>query len=229
MNSKVLFAGIDGSGKSSCMEAVIERLESEYNILKISNYDPCIFYKGKKTPAFKFKTYSILNYIRPISVKYKFFRIFLLINFTYKYVLSKYLEISKKSNFIIYETDLLLHPVVYITYHFPYSKLLNKTLGFKLVSLFFGSKKKSIIFYLDTKSEIAMDRIRKRGNEIDPHENLEDLENLRLEFNKVLQVALDCGYEIYRIDTNKKNLNAVVDEVQLILEKSNHGRRACEI
>lgn len=229
MDSKVLFAGIDGSGKSSCLDAVIKRLEPEFSILKISNYDPCFYYKGKQTPAFKLKLHSIMDYIRPMSVKYKFYGIFLLINFTYKYVLSKYLELFKKSNIIIYDTDLLLHPAVYITYHFPYSKMVNNSLRFKIVSSLFGSKKKSMIFYLDTKPEIAMERIQIRGIEIHSHENLEDLEKLRMEFDKVLQVAIKGGYQIFRIDTNARTLNEVVDEVQSIIERNLHGRCAREI
>jgi len=229
MDSRVLFAGIDGSGKSSCLEAIIKRLDSEYSILKISNYDPCFYYRGEKTPAFKFNLNSILDYMRPVSVKYKFFGIFLLINFTYKYVLSKYLELFKKSNLIIYETDLLLHPAVYITYHFQMSKILNSRLRFKILSLLFGSKKKSMVFYLDTNPRIAMKRILKRGSVIDSHENIEDLEKLRMEFDKVLKVALDRGYKIYRIDTNQRNLDGVADEVQLIIERKLHGRRSREI
>ena len=222
MKHKVLFAGIDGSGKSTCLDLLISKLESKYSILKIGNCDPYIFFKGEKKSAIKYRSYKIMEYIRPISVRYRFYGIFLLLNFTYKFLLSKYVELLKKSDLIMYETDTLLHPAVYITYHMPFSRMITNGSRFKICSFLFGAKRNFSIFYLDAKPEVAMERIHKRaekGDDIHGHENTRDLTKLKKEFDSMLEVASENGFEIFRINTNHKSLDEVAKEVQIILEE----------
>jgi thymidylate kinase len=75
------------------------------------------------------------------------------------------------------------------------------------------------IFYLDVEPEVAMERICKRGSPIQPHENVRDLGTLRNEFADIIEIALKYGFEIFRINTNVKNLEEVTDEVHSIIEK----------
>lgn len=222
MKHKILFAGIDGSGKSTCMDLLISRLQSRYSIMKIGNYDPYLFYKGKKEPAVKYRYYKIMDHIRPIAKKYHFYSLFLVFNFTYKFLISKYLELFKKSDIIIYDTDTLLHPAVYITYHISFTKKINSALRLKICSMLFGSRRNFSIFYLDTDPEVAMKRIHKRaetGVDIHSHENIMDLRTLKSEFDSMIEVASENGFEIFKINTNERNLDEVVREVQTLLEK----------
>jgi len=222
MKHKILFAGIDGSGKSTCMDLLISRLQSRYSIMKIGNYDPYFFYKGEKKPAVKYRYYKIMDYIRPIAKKYRFYSVFLIFNFIYKFLISKYLELFKRSDMIVYDTDTLLHPAVYITYHMPFSKMIKSSLRFKICSMLFGSKRNFSIFYLDTEPEVAIKRIHRRaetGVDIHSHENIRDLKTLKKEFDNMLEVASENGFEIFKINTNEKSLEEVVKEIQIILEK----------
>ncbi len=85
--------------------------------------------------------------------------------------------------------------------------------------MLFGSKRKCAIFYLDTEPTVAMERIRKRGADIQEHENPEDLYRLKEEFDKMVEVATASGLRIFRIGTNHKSLDEVADQIQRILEE----------
>ncbi len=222
MKLRILFAGIDGSGKSTCLDLLISKLDSTYSIMKISKLNPCIFFKGERKLAVKHTGYEIMEYIRPISVKYRFHSVFLIMNFIYKFLISKYLELFKESDIVIYDSDILLHPAVHITYHLPFTSMIKNGLRFRIASMLFGSKRNLLIFYLDTEPEIAMERIHKRaekGVDIHAHENTRDLKRLKEKFDNILEVASENGFEIFRINTNNKSLDEVANQVQTILEK----------
>jgi adenylate kinase len=222
MKLRILFAGIDGSGKSTCLDLLIPKLDSRYSIMKISKLTPYIFFKGERKLVVKYTGYEIMDYIRPISMKYHFHSAFLILNFMYKFLVSKYLELFKKSDIIIYDSDILLHPAVHITYHLPFTRFIKNGLRFRIASILFGSKRNLSIFYLDTDPEIAMGRIQRRaekGVDIHTHENTKDLQRLKEEFDKILETASENGFEIFRINTNEKSLDEVANQVQTILEK----------
>lgn len=218
MKHRVLFAGIDGSGKTTCLNLLIPRMESKYSITKIGNCDPHIHYRGESKSFFRHRYYSVIERIRPLSIKYHFHSLFLIFNFTYKLLVSKYAEVSTHTDLIMYETDTLLHPAVYINYHLPFTRLISAKLKFKLLSLVFGSKNNSSIFYLDTAPEMAMERIHRRASHINAHENTRDLTKLKKYFEIVQEVAIREGYAIFRIDTNNKSLDEVAREVERIVE-----------
>lgn len=218
MKHRVLFAGIDGSGKTTCLNLLIPRMESKYSITKIGNCDPCTYYRGESKSFFRCRYYSVIERIRPISIKYHFHSLFLIFNFIYKLLVSKYAELSTQSDLIMYETDTLLHPAVYINYHLPFTRVIHSKLKFSLLSLIFGSKNNSSIFYLDTAPEVAMKRIHRRASHINAHENTRDLTKLKKDFEIVQEVALRQGYAIYRIDTNNRSLEEVAREVERIVE-----------
>jgi cytidylate kinase len=222
MKHKIAFAGIDGSGKTTCMDLLISKLQSRYNLTKVG--DPCIFCKDGEKKVVRNTYYRVKGRVRPISKKYGFYNLFLIWSFICKFLVAKYLELFKKNDLIMYESDILLHAAVYITYHFPFSKIISSNLRFKIVSMLLGtkSKKNFSIFYMDTEPEVAMERIHKRaetGVDIHAHENTRDLKKLKKEFDDILEVASEKGFEIFRINTNGKSLDEVAIEVQTILEK----------
>jgi len=219
IREKVLFAGIDGSGKTTCLNLMVSKLEDRYSIIKIGNHDPYFFYQGTRRCAVKNKLYKIINWLRPMSKRLRCYGLFLIVNFTYKYLLAKYVEWFKKSDIIMYETDVLLHPIVYIRYHFPFSRWISGTLRFKIVKTLFGQGKNCSIFYLDTLPEVAMGRILSRGRDIHEHENTRDLEKLKVEFDSILEIAQANDFNIVRINTNGRSLEEVSNEIQGILEE----------
>ena len=222
MKLQILFAGIDGSGKSTCLNLLISRLEPKYRILKLGNYDPYIYFKGKKHRFLKYNAYILLERIGKILFKTPLYSAFLVFNFTYKYALEKYIQIFKQADITLYETDTLLHPAVYATYHLPFTRMLSARFRFTLVNAFFGSRKNFLILYLDIDPATAVDRIGKRNKPIEPHENIQDLGKLKQEFDKILAVALQSGLEIVTIKTDNKNKEEIASEAEHALYRKLH-------
>ncbi len=237
MKHKISFAGIDGSGKSTCLDLLISKLDSTYSIMKIGT--PYVFFKGErnliikhgcfravehyKTTSRQYRFYGIMEEYKPNSRKSRFHSVFLIFNFIYKFLVSKYLEVFKRGELIMFENDLLLQPLVYMAHHLPMTKIVKKSLRFRILSILFGSKSDFSIFYLDTEPEVAIERIHKRGIHIDSHENTKDLKRMKKEFDDIIEVASENGFEIFRINTNNKSLDEVANQVQTILEKKLSG------
>lgn len=219
MSYKILFAGIDGSGKSTLADLLTSKLSKKYRVLKIGNRNSYILHKGEKKEVVTYKWYELIDHMRILSKKMHVYGLFLVFNISYKYITSKYMANFIRVDIIIYETDTLLHPSVYMTYHFPLTKKLSPRIRFKIVKILFGFKKNFLIFYLDIDPLIAMERIHRRDIPIQPHENCEDLEILRNEFVNVLNAASKGGFEIIRINTDKKNPETLIGEMERILQE----------
>jgi len=217
MIHKLFFAGIDGSGKSTCSDLLILRLESKYKVLKIINRDASVVFNGNRFIVFN-RCYKVLGEIRNISIKYRVYGVFLILKSIYFLLVSKYIEHYINTDLIIYEIDKLLHPSVYVIYHFPLTRLINLKWRFRIARMLFGSKKNFSIFYLDTDPEVAMQRICERGSDVQAHENIQDLGKLKQEFDNMIEIALKHGFEIFRINTNNKNEEEVADEIQSVLK-----------
>jgi hypothetical protein len=218
---RILFAGIDGSGKTACMQALVSRLEPAYRIVKIGNCDPCLCFQGRTTPVCPKLVVALRldrgsGFVR-LAKRLHLYGVLLAWSYAYNWLLSRYVQLLRKGDLVVYETDMLLHPSVYITYHLPFSRRIKDTLRFRLAQALFGSGADCSIFYLDVEPETAMRRIRGRTDEVHAHENLGDLRKLKDEFDRMVQVAAHAGFGTFRIDTNVKALNEVVDEIQAIV------------
>jgi thymidylate kinase len=108
---------------------------------------------------------------------------------------------------------------VYIVYHFPFMSRIPPTLRFWALRLFFGSKQNVTIVYLDADPGRCIDRINRRGEEVQKHENQRDLGKLSAEFEKMIAVAKNSGFEILRIDVNVKSAAEVTEEVELAVRR----------
>src|SRR5579885_1163218 len=168
MKHKISFAGIDGSGKSTCLDLLISKLDSTYSIMKIGT--PYVFFKGERNLIIKHGCFRAVEHYKTTSRQYRFHSVFLIFNFIYKFLVSKYLEVFKRGELIMFENDLLLQPLVYMAHHLPMTKIVKKSLRFRILSILFGSKSDFSIFYLDTEPEVAIERIHKRGIHIDSQE-----------------------------------------------------------
>jgi broad-specificity NMP kinase len=215
---KILFAGIDGTGKSTCLELLISKLDWNYRILRIGYSRHYICFRGDRVKALKHDLQSGMESLERASKKYHFYPLFLMLNFLVKYSITKYLEIFKRCDIIVYETDTLLHPAVHIAFHFPWSRSISERTRFRISSALFGAKSSLLIAFLDADPEIAMARIRKRAIPIDAHENPKDLAVLRSEFQKIVAVAAGRGLKVVSINTDNKSPEGVVDEIRGALE-----------
>ena len=211
-----MFAGIDGSGKSTAADLLASRLASRYSVTRVVNKDATLYVNGKKHMVFQ-RFYHTIEYLRPIARKYHLYGLFLVVNYIYKFMVSKYLEKFHQSDFLVYEIDTLLHPAVYITYHFPITRFIRPTVRFRIVKALFGRKRNFTVFHLDTRPDVAMERIHKRAAEIHPHENPADLAKLKNEFDRIIEVARSCGFDIRTVETDDETLDQVVDCVEAII------------
>lgn len=216
---KIYFAGIDGSGKSSCLDLLVTRLQAKFPIIKLDISDPSFYFKGERRSLVNYDLYKNIENLRELSIKYHFHSCFLIFKFIYRLILVKFIELFNRADIAIYSTDILLHPAVYFAYHFRFSRKIQSRLRFTLARCLFGRDKNISIFYLDTEPEIAMNRIQMRAASVHPHENTRDLTILKQEFDNMIEIALEYGFEIFRINTNGKNLEEITDEVQSIIEK----------
>ena len=202
MKHDVLFAGIDGSGKSTSLDHLIDRLDDSYSIIKIVNLDGSLIVKGEKELVFK-RFYGFLQRMRPVSKRYRFYRLFLVLKYFYKLVVIKNVEHFRQCELVMYEIDYLLHPAVYVTYHFPSTQRLSSRARLRAFSRFFKGGGQPTIFYLDVDPDSAMERIRSRGKEIHAHENQDDLATLRQEFKNVIRAARQDGFYVHTISTTE--------------------------
>ena len=226
MKHDVLFAGIDGSGKSTSLDHLIGRLGDSYSIIKIVNVDGSLMVKGERELVFE-RSYGFLQRMRPVSKRYRFYRLFLVLKYFYKFVVIKYVEHFRQCELVMYEIDYLIHPAVYVTYHFPSTQQLSSRARFRAFSRFFKAGGQSTIFYLDVDPDRAMERIRSRGKEIHAHENRDDLATLRQEFKNVIQAARQAGFYVHTISTTDNNQEDVVNEARRVLvERVGSSRRA---
>jgi thymidylate kinase len=215
-NHKVLLTGIDGSGKSTCLDMLIERLQRNHTVTKVVNRDASIYRNGQRFVVRR-RLYETIESMRAASVKHHFYSLFLVAKFLYKrYVIGHVLR-HETSDLTLFEFDLLLHPSVHLVYHFPFTRHISRRLRFRLMSRLTGAKRDFSVFHLETDPVVAMERIRRRGAALASHENVGDLRALKEEFDRVIEIATALGYRIDRIDTTDKEPSAVADEIESIL------------
>lgn len=75
MKQRVLFAGIDGSGKSSSLDFLIDKIKDDYEVIKVVNVDGSLVVNGESQLVFR-RFYKLVSSLRPLSKKYKFYPIF---------------------------------------------------------------------------------------------------------------------------------------------------------
>ncbi len=212
----VLLTGIDGSGKSTCLDMLIARLQRTYSVTKVVNKDASIYRNGERFLVLR-PVYEAIEGMRGASVKYHFYSLFLVIKFLYKRYVIRHVLRCETSDLTMFEFDLLLHPSVHLVYHFPFTRRIGRRLRFRLMSWLTGTNPDFSVFHLETEPENAMARIRQRGAALAPHENVNDLRTLKEEFDRVIEVATDLGYRIDRVSTTDKEPSAVADEIESIL------------
>lgn len=218
MKPKVLFAGIDGSGKTTCMDLVLKRMDPRYHVLRIGVSGPELVAGGRGekliSPAAQRRIRQLGARMRRVHL----YGVFLIFHFTYKFLFARWFEIFQEADLVVYETDTLLHPAAVLTYHFPLARRVSPGWRLRLLGLVFASRKTSLRFYLDVTPETAVQRIERREREeglaAEPHENLDDLRALRAEFEELVTAAEEIGYRIVRIDVNDKDPDAVRDEIE---------------
>jgi thymidylate kinase len=230
MKLKVLFSGIDGTGKTTCLDLVVDRLEADHRVLRVGGSAYFLSFQGVREPLISRKLQRRIFGIGRVADRVHLYGIYLIFNFLFKFISSRYFQFSRKADVVMLETDTLLHPAVVITYHFPWLRRLSPKWRFRTASALFGSRRNTLIVYFEADPAVSVQRILQReilsGTEVQPHENLEDLKMLEQEFEAVLRVASEAGYDVVRVDTNERSAEQVAKEVEAELRKRLEPERA---
>jgi thymidylate kinase len=215
---KLFFSGIDGAGKTACADLLTARLASKYRIVRTGSHDFYLYFNGRKSLVAKRRLYTKSELLGS-RLGHRFYGVFLLLNFVYKAITIIKVKRFTKPDLMIYEADAVLHPAAYITYHFPFTRYLSRKLRVGVLAILFGSKRSSVRVYLDVDPRTAMERINKRGTDGGSHENLKDLTQIKAEIDCLIDVAVDSGFEIFRVNTNARNLEDVACHVARLVER----------
>jgi thymidylate kinase len=216
---KILFAGIDGSGKSTCLDFLIDKLDRQYRIVKIGPSGPFLYCNGTKKKMFDNFLYSPAGFAAAFYENRYSRGVFIAFRFLCNLIVAQYLKFRPEADLIMHESDTLLHPAVYITYYVSWAKRLSAGARFSLVHRIFGPRKNFVIFYLAADADTAMERIKRRDTTFHRHENVHDLKILKTELDAVVNVALEKGVEIVKIDTNGRSQESVCEEIAGIVEQ----------
>jgi hypothetical protein len=217
MTYKLFFSGIDGAGKSACADLLTTKLASKYRIVRAGSGDFYLYFKGRKCLVAKRRLFRKSELLRT-RLGHHFYGVFLLLNFLYKAVTVLHVNLFTKPDLLIYEGDAILHPAAYITYHFPITRYVNRRLRLGVLGILFGFRKRSVRIYLDVDPEVAMERINKRGSDGGSHENLQDLTQIKAELDRLVELAVNDGFDILRIDTNFKSVDEVARDIELMVD-----------
>jgi hypothetical protein len=215
----ILFAGIDGSGKSTCLDFLIDKLDGQYRIVKIGPSGPLFLCNGTKKKMFDNFLYSPTGLAAAVYENRYSRGVFIAFRFVCNLIVAQYLRCRPEADLIMHESDTLLHPAVYITHYASWAKRLSAGARFSIVHRLFGPKKNFVIFYLAADAGTAMERIKRRNTTFHRHENLHDLKILKTELDAVVDVALKKGVEIVKIDTNGRSEESVCEEITGIVKE----------
>jgi hypothetical protein len=216
---KIFFAGIDGSGKSTCLEFLLSKFAKHYRVLKIGPSGPFMFCNGTKKKLCDSFLYSPNGGGQRVHENPYFRGVLITLRFLSNFLIAHYIKFRAGADVIMYESDTVLHPCVYITYHAPWVKQLSMQTRFSIIYRLFGPTKNFLIFYLDVDPVTALERIHRRDTTIQSHENIHDLGILKRELDRVVEIALKKGVEIVRVDTNSRSWESVRDEIDDIIKE----------
>ena len=215
MKLKLVFAGIDGSGKTTSMDRLIQRLAARHRVLRIGSYRPATLYDATgETPALARDFSERQEALGRAARRFHLYPLFLPANFAFKYLLARWVERAVPADVVVYETDTLLHPSVYAAYHFAWARRIAPRWRFRVARALFGSVRNLLVFYLDLDPETATQRILARGSEVMTHENPKDLAALHDEYDAVLAVAERAGVDIVRLDTLQSDPDRILEAME---------------
>ena len=217
MTYKLFLSGIDGAGKTACADLLTAKLASKYRVVRTGSHDFYLYFNGRKSLVAKRRLFEKSESLR--TRMGHLYGIFLMVNFIYKAVKIYQIKLFTKPDLLVYEVDAVLHPAAYITYHLPITRYLSRKLRVGVLAILFGSKRSSVRVYLDVDPRTAMERINKRGTDGGSHENLKDLTQIKAEIDCLIDVAVDSGFEIFRVNTNARNLEDVTCHVARLVER----------
>ena len=215
MALRVLLTGSEGSGKTSCIAALLPPLAADFRVLITDPEEPALWSGERCEPLLGPRWTRMHRRLRAGSKKMGLQTLFLIPNFLLRFLLARTFEATRRPEVSLYDADLLIHPVVYARYHFPFIRLLGPEIFLRVQRCLLGRAAPILIFHVHRPAAEAAARIEDRD---DPnHSSVKrDLSRLAGEFRSVLSAARRIGYEVIRVDTAGRSPK----QVALIVEQA---------
>lgn len=228
MTLKVLFAGVDGTGKTASLNALVPRLDAHYRVLRLGNSGYFWSHRGLDEPLIGPRVLAQIDRARELANRFHLYGVFLVGVFLFKFLVAKYFERFRDVDLVMHESDPLIHPTVFVGYHFPWLRRTSLQWRFRTLSRLIGSPRKTLILFLEADVSVSLARVERRtaegGPPLDPHENFEDLTALKADFDETVRSAEREGYSVLRVDTSTKSVDEVASQIDSAIRDRLSGR-----
>lgn len=234
MSLEVTVTGIDGSGKSTTISYLVDRLAKDY-VVAHSGRPAYIF--GPEMDQRKYLFENSINSIDKVN------ELGDMIESKTAVAMANIVNVlawGRRHKKIIkeYAPDIIfsgrhrtIDSAVYSTYYFPGTSNLPHTMRTTIAEEITRTGQPDLLVYLNITPDAAVrrinDRIEKENQETElvrpkwkhMHENPNDLEMLKKEYEKILRYYDKLGWNIQVIDVEKVSQNEVVDKVEKLIRE----------
>ncbi|MCZ6783271.1 MAG: hypothetical protein O7G30_08180 [Proteobacteria bacterium] len=199
MGIRVFLAGTEGSGKTSCIAALLPGLAADHVVLTTDPEAPELWSDGRPRQLLGPRWTRTHRAVRAAFRRVGLHTLFLVPNFGLRLALARALEAAHQPDVSLYDADLLIHPVAYARYHFAPARWLPARHWLRAAGWLAGDRRRTLIFFLARPPSEAAARIAGRDDPRDASLD-RDLGRLERELDEVVEAARGCGYEIVRLD-----------------------------
>ncbi len=232
MSKEVIVAGIDGSGKSTTISDLVDRLSSNY----------VVAHSGRPSyvdgPSMNQRNYLFENSISSID---KMHEIGDELKSKSAIALANIVNVAlwrRRHEKIIkhYNPDIIfsgrhrtIDSAVYSTYYFPLAAELPHSMRTSIAEGITKTGQPDLFVYLDISPETAVKRIEsriekenKKTGVVRPkwkhmHENVEDLKYLKKDYERILNRCKKLGWNIHTINVEESPQNEVADRIEELI------------
>jgi thymidylate kinase len=214
MALRIFFAGTEGAGKTSCIEALAGALAADHRVLLPTPEAPVLLLPGERRALLGPGWSRAHRRAREVARRLHVYPLFLGPNFALRALLAHWFEARLRPDLSLYDGDLLAHPVAYARYHFAPARWLSPELALRVAAACFGVGRRATIFHLDRAPAAAAARIEARGDSEKHVGPPRDLDRLKVELELVAEAARKLGYEVVRIDTGERSPEEIAREIE---------------
>lgn len=211
---RVLFAGGEGTGKTSCIEALAASLGATHRVLVADPETPVLVEAGARRRLLRPGWGRAQRRARRAARRLRVYPVFLIGRFALRVLLSRWLEARWRPDVSLYDGDLLLHPVAYARYHFAPARRLPPRLALRVTARLLGAGGGAAVVHLVRPPSEAARRIASRSHAEAHVAPARDLERLADELERVSQAARELGHTVLRVEAQGRRPEDLAREIE---------------